>query len=316
MPLDAAQTDTDTAAALALGRGLTVASIRTAAGVGLGLRTARGVLDVAAAAAVQGWAPPLTTDDFVNGRGDIDALKTMASAVESGADWTSPFLIPEGEVGFAPVVADPGKVICVGLNYRAHADEANLGAPTDPILFNKFRSSMNNHRGTIAVSREPAEKFDYEAELVIVIGRAARAVSEAEALDYAFGYACGQDFSARDLQKASSQWMLGKCGDGWGPAGPWLVGADLVDPDKLDIQCLVNGEMRQSSNTADMIFSCSQIIAYASRFMTLLPGDVIFSGTPEGVILGYPPEKQVWLKAGDRIVTRIETLGELEVSLT
>ena len=314
MPLDAAQTDTT--AALALGRGLTIASIRTATGVGLGVRTSKGVLDVAAAAAAKGLAPPRTTDDFIAGRGDVEALRDMAHAAAAGVEWTRNFMIAEAELRFAPVVADPGKSICVGLNYRAHAAEAGLGEPTSPVLFSKFRTSANHHGGTIAVSREPALKFDYEAEMVLVIGRGGRNIAEADALAHVFAYACGQDFSARDLQTASSQWMLGKAGDGYGPTGPWLVGADLVDPGKLDIQCLVNGEMRQSANTSDMIFNCSQIIAYASRFMTLEPGDIIFTGTPQGVILGYPPEKQVWLKAGDKVVVRVEKLGELAITLT
>ncbi len=147
----------------------------------------------------------------------------------------------------------------------------------------------------------------------------AHQVSEAEALGHVFGYATGNDFSARDLQfrdGKASQFMLGKTSDGFLPVGPWLVGADLVaDPQKLAIECRVNGEQRQSSNTSDMIFSCAQIISYASQVFTLVPGDLISTGTPEGVILGKPEAQQVWLKAGDKIACSVEKLGELSFDL-
>jgi 2-keto-4-pentenoate hydratase/2-oxohepta-3-ene-1,7-dioic acid hydratase in catechol pathway len=149
------------------------------------------------------------------------------------------------------------------------------------------------------------------------MGKTARNVSEADALSYVFGYATGNDFTARDLQSRSSQWMLGKTCDGFAPVGPWLVTADQIeDPNNLKIECRVNGEVRQSSNTSDMVFGCRQLISYISKHLTLRPGDIIFTGTPEGVIAGYPKEKQVWLKAGDKLVTSIEKLGELEFVLT
>ena len=131
-----------------------------------------------------------------------------------------------------------------------------------------------------------------------------------------FGYATGNDFTARDLQSRSTQWMLGKSLDGSAPIGPWLVTSDLADGDNLKIECRVNGQVRQSSNTSDMVFNCKQLVSYASRYFTLKPGDLIFTGTPEGVISGYPKDKQVWLKAGDTLVTSIEKLGDLEFKLT
>jgi len=166
------------------------------------------------------------------------------------------------------------------------------------------------------VSKEKAQKFDYEAELVIAIGRTARNVSEADAAKHIFGYASGNDFTARDLQSRSSQWMIGKTLDGSGLVGPWLVTADQVNGDNLKIECRVNGEVRQSSNTSDMVFNCAQLVSYISDYMTLKPGDIIFTGTPEGVISGYPKDKQVWLKAGDKVVTSIEKLGDLHFTLT
>ena len=138
-----------------------------------------------------------------------------------------------------------------------------------------------------------------------VIGRTARDVSEDKALSYVFGYANGNDFSARDLMRASNQIMLGKTCDDFAPLGPYVVTADQIpDPQKLRIATYVNGEQRQNSNTSDMIFSCAQIISYCSRHMTLSPGDIIYTGTPQGVILGYPPERQVWLPVLNRMSSR------------
>ena len=213
-------------------------------------------------------------------------------------------------------MTNPEKIVCIGLNYRRHAAETGNPVPKMPILFNKFNTALNNHGGTIGVSEEDARNFDYEAELVIVIGRTARSVSEADAANYIFGYCVGNDFTARDLQSRSSQWMLGKTLDGSGPLGPWLVTADQVDGDNLKIECRVNGKVVQSSNTSDMVFNCRQLVSYVSRYMTLKPGDIIFTGTPEGVIAGKKKEEQVWLKAGDKLVTSIEKLGDLAFTLT
>lgn len=205
----------------------------------------------------------------------------------------------------------------MGLNYAKHAKETNNPIPKLPILFNKFNNTLNAHNGTVKVSAVNAEKFDYEAELVIVMGKRAANVSEAEALSYVFGYATGQDFTARDLQQRSSQWMIGKTNDGFGPIGPYVLTSDLVgDPNQLKIEQYVNGEVRQSSNTNDMVFNCAQIVSYTSKIFTLEPGDVIFTGTPEGVISGYAKDKQVWLKPGDVLETRIEKLGNLKFKLT
>jgi len=213
-------------------------------------------------------------------------------------------------------VTNPEKIVCIGLNYRKHAAETGQPVPAQPILFNKYNTALNCCGGVIAVSKEKAEKFDYEAELVIVIGRTARNVAEAEAPNYIFGYCTGNDFTARDLQSRSSQWMLGKTLDGSGPIGPWLLTADQVNGDNLKIECRVNGELRQSSNTSDMVFNCKQLVSYISHHMTLKPGDLIFTGTPEGVISGYAKDKQVWLKPGDKVSTAIEKLGELTFTLT
>jgi 2-keto-4-pentenoate hydratase/2-oxohepta-3-ene-1,7-dioic acid hydratase in catechol pathway len=188
--------------------------------------------------------------------------------------------------------------------------------PPVPILFNKYNNTLVGHRGTIRLPVKVSSQFDYEVELVVVMGKQARDVPEEKALAHVFGYANGNDFSARDLMRATSQLMLGKTCDDFAPLGPWVVTADQIpDPQNLRIATYVNGERRQDSNTSDMIYSCAQIVSYCSRHMTLLPGDIIYTGTPQGVILGYPPEKRVWLKAGDKVVTEVEKCGVLEVTL-
>ena len=156
-------------------------------------------------------------------------------------------------------------------------------------------------------------EYDYEAELVAVIGKPARNVSEEDALSYVFGYTCGNDLSTRDLQFArSNQWLLSKTFDGFAPVGPCVVTADSIDPNDLAICSYVNGEKRQNSRTSDMIFSVAQIIADLSRHFTLLPGDLIFTGTPQGVMHGYPKDQKDWLKPGDQVEIEIEGIGRLK----
>ncbi|MHB1610634.1 MAG: fumarylacetoacetate hydrolase family protein [Sulfobacillus sp.] len=208
-------------------------------------------------------------------------------------------------------VSQPGKIICVGLNYRSHAAESQMDIPQFPILFNKFQNAVVGSGATINPPLG-AMHMDYEAELVIVMGRQGFNILENGALDYVLGYCNGNDLSARDLQFRSSQWMLGKTSDGFGPMGPYLVTRDEVsNPDQLEIVCQRNGVEVQHSNTRDMIFSCSYLVSYISRFMTLMPGDVIFTGTPEGVVLGHPEGQREWLHSGDQIVVSIEGLGDL-----
>jgi len=291
-------------------KGMTFCTLRREAGNGLGLRTPRGILDVVAAEQAFKEGAPTTITAVLAGQGDIGALKRLVD--KAGAS----HFIAEDKAKFGPCVTDPEKIVCIGLNYRKHAAETGNPVPKQPILFNKYNTALNCCGGEIAVSKEKAVKFDYEAELVIVLGRTARNVAEADALGYIFGYCTGNDFTARDLQSVSSQWMLGKSLDGSGPIGPWLVTADQVDGDNLAIECRVNGEVRQSSNTSDMVFNCRQLVSYISHHITLKAGDIIFTGTPSGVISGYPKDKQVWLKPGDTIVTSIEKLGDLTFTLT
>lgn len=218
--------------------------------------------------------------------------------------------IDERKIIYAPCVLNPQKIICVGLNYLSHSKECKMDIPEYPVLFSKFNNALASHNQIIELPKS-AEKFDYEAELVIIIGKEAADVSVENAMEYVFGYTAGNDLSARDLQMRTGQWLLGKTCDGFAPIGPVVVTSDEVNPDNLDIKCMVNGEIRQHANTSDMIFNCAEIISYISKHMTLFPGDIIFTGTPSGVILGHEKGNRVWLKSGDKVEVIIENIGTL-----
>ncbi|MET3934495.1 fumarylacetoacetate hydrolase family protein [Arthrobacter sp. OAP107] len=205
-------------------------------------------------------------------------------------------------------IGTPSKVICVGLNYRDHATEAGLEAPTKPLLFAKWPNTLIGHGGEIQVPN--GVRTDYEAELAVVIGRRARRVTSEEALDYVAGYLCANDVSARDLQFDDGQWVRGKSLDTFCPIGPTLVPRDQVpDPQNLGIKLWLNGVLMQDSSTAQMIFSVADIISYVSQTATLEPGDVILTGTPAGVgVFRNPP---VGLKDGDEVSVEIERIGKL-----
>jgi 2-keto-4-pentenoate hydratase/2-oxohepta-3-ene-1,7-dioic acid hydratase in catechol pathway len=302
------------AQASAASTGLTFTTLRDGNVDHLGVRRPDAIVDIWRAGHALGINTlPRTIEDVINGRGSVSALhRVVAHAPKSS-------LRSESSVQYGPLVSNPEKILCVGLNYRAHLAETNAKPQPYPDLFNKYNTALNRHNGTIAVSELPLTQFDYESELVLIMGKEARNVLEADALNYVFGYACGNDFTARDAQLRVSQWMTGKTPDQFAPLGPWLVTADQIpDPQTLQIQTFVNDEAtpRQDMNTSEMIFSCAKIISYMSEFITLRPGDVIYSGTPSGVIQGYPKDKQVWLKAGDRITTRISKLGTLQFTLT
>ncbi len=208
-------------------------------------------------------------------------------------------------------VPNPSKIIAIGLNYRDHAREQGSPIPESPIIFAKFPTSVVGAGDTITWDPELTHQVDYEVELAVVIGRTARKVSEDDALSFVAGYTCGNDVSARDLQFGDHQWVRGKSLDTFCPLGPWLVTPDEIpDPQALSIRALLNGEVVQDSRTSEMIFSVRYLIAFASRAFTLLPGDVIMTGTPHGVgVFRKPP---VFLKDGDRIAVEIERIGRLE----
>ncbi|MEH7273964.1 fumarylacetoacetate hydrolase family protein [Neobacillus vireti] len=220
-------------------------------------------------------------------------------------------VIDEENLEWGPCVTQPHKIICVGLNYRKHADETNAPYPEVPILFNKFDNTLTGHQCEIVVPSVTNE-LDYEVELGIVIGKKTKNVSKEDALSHVFGYCTVNDLSARDLQMRTHQWLLGKTCDDFSPVGPYLVTSDEVeDPNNLSLKTYVNDELRQDSNTSDMIFSCAEIVSYISQHMTLVPGDLILTGTPEGVVFGLPVDQRVYIQPGDVISVEIEKLGKL-----
>jgi 2-keto-4-pentenoate hydratase/2-oxohepta-3-ene-1,7-dioic acid hydratase in catechol pathway len=297
-----------------MARGLTLLTMQRNGECRLGAKTELGILDLKQAAERLKMYSPATLDDMLQNEEGASVQAVVETALKSGAAQKA-FLKPES-IAFGPLLMRPEKIICVGLNYRRHAEEIKMPIPKQPVLFNKYNNSLLQHGGTLKLPTTVARKFDYEVELVIVMGKEARNVSEAEALSYVAGYCTGNDFSARDLQlETGSQWMVGKTSDGFAPLGPYLVTAEQVNPNNLKIECRVNGETRQSSNTNDFIYNCQQLISYIAARISLRPGDIIFTGTPEGVILGMPPERQVWLKPGDHIACSLEKLGELRFQL-
>ncbi len=275
------------------------------------------VLDVRKASHLLRIAAPVTLEELLK-EGNAAGLNKLVAAAKASPK-AKAAMVEESSITFGRLFTNPGKIVCIGLNYRAHAAEANEKLPWVPILFNKYNNALAAHNCTIKLPpKEVAYKFDYETEMLIVIGKKARDVPEADALNYVAGYCTSQDFSARDLQleTPSVQWMVGKTLDSFGPIGPYFVSSDVVgDASNLKIETHVNGELRQSSNTGLMIFNPQKLIAYISKMWTLEPGDIIWSGTPAGVILGYPKDKQVWLKAGDEIVSSVEKLGSLKFKL-
>ncbi len=297
-------------------RGLTLLNMRRDKGYGLGVKTDRGVLDVSAAASALNMPAPTDMDDLLqNGKGGI--LKSVVDA--AAAKGTPALFLREETIAYAPLVTRPEKIIMMGFNYRKHAEETGPPIPKDPPLFNKYNNALNHHDGVIKLPTHAAKEFDYEVELVIVFGKECANVSEADALNYVAGYATGNDFSARDLQTLTSQFMIGKTSDGFAPVGPYLVTSDLVkDPNNLRLETRVNGVQRQDWNTNDMIFNCKQLISFASRVMTIKPGDIFYTGTPQGVIFGEkkPRAERAWLKPGDEVACSLEGLGELRFRLT
>jgi len=303
------------APAVGMPRDLVLINMRRGDAYTLGVKMKDGVLDVAAAGRALGMPVPVDMDDLLqNGRGP--ALRALIDAVEAAPDGR--FMLAESGIAYGPVVTRPEKIIMMGFNYRHHAEETGTPIPKDPPLFNKYNNALNHHGGTIALPTQAAREFDYETELVMVFGRECRNVSEADALDYLAGYCTGNDFSARDLQTLTSQFMIGKTSDGFAPLGPYLVTADRVkDPNNLKLKTLVNGQVRQDWNTSDMIFNCRQLISFASKMMTIRPGDIFYTGTPQGVIFGekIPRKDRAWLKPGDEVVSELEGLGALRFRL-
>jgi len=277
----------------------------------LGVKTDRGVLDLAAANQALNVAGVVETPaDFY--KAGLEALPVLEKFVDQAmqSEGVAAWLLEEDDLVFGPCIPQPGKIICVGLNYRQHAHESKLEIPPVPVLFSKFQNAVAAPGEPIPLSPK-GEKYDYEAELAVVIGRQARYVSEADSLDYVLGYCNANDVSERALQVITSQWLLGKSLDKFLPLGPYLMTSDEAgDPQSWPVRCWFNGELRQDSNTSDMIFSVAHLVSFISQYMTLNPGDLISTGTPQGVILGKPSPR-TWMKAGDTMTIEVGPLGKL-----
>lgn len=245
---------------------------------------------------------------------DYDEGFFAMGGIESLAEWVAQGCPGGTEVDplvrLGAPVERPSKLVCIGKNYLEHAKELGEGIPTEPALFMKATSAWSGPTDDVIIPRG-STKLDYEVELAVVIGRTASYVDERESMDYVAGYSTFCDFSERAFQKEmGGQWTKGKSADSFAPIGPWLVTADeITDPQKLRLWCKVNGELRQNSWTGDMSFTVRQLISYVSRFMTLLPGDVVATGTPSGCAMGMSPPQ--YLQAGDFVECGVEGLGEL-----
>jgi 2-keto-4-pentenoate hydratase/2-oxohepta-3-ene-1,7-dioic acid hydratase in catechol pathway len=223
-------------------------------------------------------------------------------------------VLPPSSLTLLPPVPQPGKIICLGLNYRQHAEEAGLDAPETPTFFAKWANALTAPGANVALPAY-SEKVDYEAEVAFVIGRRCKDVAAEDAPGVIAGYTLLNDLSARDYQFKTPQWGPGKVFDGSAPCGPALVTPDEAGPpDAIELSLTLNGETMQSASTADLIHSIPEVVAYLSKLMTLEPGDLVSTGTPAGV--GSVRKPRVWLRPGDEIVVSSPTLGRLETRLT
>ncbi len=240
----------------------------------------------------------------------------VKSLIESGLDAAAEAAaaaqaIPLADVSLLAPILKPGKIVAIGLNYLDHCLEQGKTPPERPTIFTKFSTAVNHPGGDIRWDPSMTQMVDYEAELAVVIGKRAYRVGEEDAYEYVAGYTCLNDVTARDLQRGDKQWVRGKSLDTFAPMGPLLVTADeLPDPHGLAIRCWVNGELRQESNTDQLIHTVPKLIAFCSRTFTLEPGDIITTGTPGGV--GVYSDPPVFLKPGDEITVEIESIGRLQ----
>ncbi len=272
----------------------------------LGIKLPGGILDVKAAAERGGKAGEV--------RASLEALlaggpAALAALTAFAAEPPAIPLLDEAGIVYGPCVPNPGKIVCLGMNYQGHTATVDPGQQPSPILFAKYNNTLAAC-GEVIPLPTVAEQYDYEAELAVVIGRRTQDVPEDRALEYVFGYCNANDLSARELQKRTSQWMLGKTLDKFFPIGPYLVTTDEVpDPQALMVRGWVNGELGQEAPTAQMIFPVPYLISYISRYFTLEPGDIISTGTPGRV--PRPGGKEAWLKAGDVVTIEVQGLGRL-----
>ncbi|MBM7714294.1 acylpyruvate hydrolase [Bacillus thermophilus] len=253
---------------------------------------------------------PTDMEGFLQGGEESLAFAKESVQYALNNESAVPLVFGKGDVKVGAPVTNPGKMICVGHNYREHILEMGRELPTHPVVFAKFANTIvgpEDHIPFFPIS----EQLDYEAEFAFVVGKRAKNVSQEEALEYVAGYTIVNDVTYRDIQRRTIEWLQGKAVDGSAPMGPWLVTSDeLADPSGLEISLTVNGEERQRSNTANLVFTVQRLIEFLSELMTLEPGDVILTGTPGGV--GVAREPQAFLKDGDVVRIEVDKVGVLE----
>jgi len=269
------------------------------------------VVDATVAAIASGTIVDI---DWISNRHIIQLTPNKQSQLEETARMlaksqpSSPDIFLIENVLLGPPIPDPDRIICLGLNYRSHAEEAGFSIPTVPILFAKYRNALTGPTSQINLP-STSEQIDYEAELAVVIGKQCKNIPATQALEYVAGYMALNDVSARDLQFRTGQWLSGKTLDTFAPCGPALVINEIGDPQSLNISTRVNGQTLQQANTSDMIFSVAETLSYISQLMTLEPGDIITTGTPEGV--GFKRNPPIFLCDGDVVEVEIEGIGTL-----
>jgi 2-keto-4-pentenoate hydratase/2-oxohepta-3-ene-1,7-dioic acid hydratase in catechol pathway len=272
-----------------------LATYRTAQGESYGVVTQKGIVDLKRYLGNQ--YPDLRA--LIAGNGFADAAKHLSEAPD----------YKESDVVWLPVIPNPDKIVCVGLNYQDHVAETGRDNTENPALFLRVAESQVGHRQPILRPRE-SKNLDFEAEIAVVIGKAGRRISQEQAWNHIFGYSCYNDGSVRDWQRHTVQWTAGKNFARTGGFGPWLVTVDDIPPNtKMTLSCRLNGERMQHATTEQMIFKIPRIIQYVSAFTTLLPGDVIVTGTPGGV--GARRTPPVWMKPGDTVEIEIDKVGVL-----
>src|SRR2546430_763898 len=276
-----------------------LASFRTAQGASYGAVTNQGIVDLGRR--------------LGNRYSDLrallerDGLEGQRKAAGAAADYK------ESEVSWLPLIPNPGKIVCVGLNYEEHRQETGRDKTEQPALFLRLAESQVGHKQPILRPRE-SKNLDYEAEIAVIIGKAGRRISQKDAWDHIAGYSCYNEGSVRDWQRHTVQWTAGKNFAHTGGFGPWMVTADEIPPNaKLELSCRLNGERMQHATTDQMIFKIPKIIEYVSAWTTLLPGDVLVTGTPGGV--GARRNPPVWMKPGDKVEIEIDKVGILENSI-
>jgi 2-keto-4-pentenoate hydratase/2-oxohepta-3-ene-1,7-dioic acid hydratase in catechol pathway len=284
----------------------------TPAGPRLAVKTASGIVVLEKLQAKESSLPVTLKEALLQPRG-LDRVRDFVAQRLGDPATQKEFSVPEDEVQIG-VLLVPRNVLCIGLNYKDHAEESKIPLPERPVVFAKLTSCISAHGAPILLPPDTKE-VDYEAELAVVIGRRCRGVAARDALDYVAGYTCLNDVSARDFQRGDGQWVRAKSQDTFGPMGPYLVTSeDIPDPQKLPIRCWVNGQLLQDSNTDKMIFGVRELIAYISRGVTLEPGDVISTGTPHGV--GFARNPPIFLKPGDEVVIEVQGVGRLRNPVT